>query len=87
MSENPDTELKLIDGHEDMKAKIHVLKCDKIALQKELDGKDVLFKLKEQELRASEHFREEARKRCIRYEKIMFLMADKIEVFDEQFRD
>lgn len=36
------------------------------------------------ELRASENFREEARKRCIRFEKIMFLMADRVEVFDEK---
>ena len=76
------TDAKLTN--ETLREELHLKKLEVIKLKKkveELEGErsHEYIQLKE-EYKASEKFREEARKRCVRFEKLMYMMIDSIDV-------
>ena len=72
--------MSLQTQHDDLKAEHHELKCDMVQLKK--DSKDQLAyehaktRDAQDELRASEKFREHARLRCIYLEKVIKILLD-----------
>jgi len=66
------------DTIDELKAELHDEKCKRIEAQNEMGKQSVIANDNLAELRASERFREHARQRCIKLEKIIGILLDRI---------
>ena len=72
--------MSLQTQHDDLKAEYHELKCDMVDLRKQYGDLVAYEHAKardaQDELRASEKYREHARQRCIYLEKVIKILLD-----------
>ena len=90
MSLEDQEESRMLNEKEELfvvKKELHLKKIEVIQLRKELEDAGHKIIAINADIRSSEYFREEARRRCIRFEKLMYMMIDKIELEGSAYED